>query len=212
MPYIPPQNRPPIDRHVDALAEKIADALAKNDQTAEISVLYRNAFASIADSIAALQKGNRPSEDEAGALAVCIVDTAKGYGQKGGWTGELNYAITMLIQAVPYKLHRRGVWAECLRYWLHAQTVGALTRTAYDIHERYGNEWVGNGLAGVFEDVKDELKRRVNSAYEAAQITKSGDCFKMVPFRTQLVPMEKDGVDGYIEIMLKRQEPEGPGT
>jgi len=212
MPYIPPRNRPPIDRHVDALAEKIADALAKNNQTAEISVLYRNAFASIADSIAALEKGNRPSEDEAGALAACIADTAKGYGQKGGWTGELNYAITMLIQAVPYKLYRRGVWAECLRYWLHAQTVGALTRTAYDIHERYDNEWVGNGLAGVFEDVKDELKRRVNSAYEAAQITKSGDCFKMVPFRTQLVPMEKDGVDGYIEIMLKRQEPEGPGT
>jgi hypothetical protein len=212
MPYIPPQNRPAIDRHVHALAEQIADSLAKNDQTAEISVLYRNAFAAIVDSIAALENGNRPSEDEAGALAACIVDTAKGYGQKGGWTGELNYAITTLIQAVPYTLYRRGVWAECLRYWLHAQTVGALIRTACDIHERFDNEWVGNGLAGVLEDVKDELKRRVNSAYEAAQITKSGDCYKMVPFRTQLVPMEKDGVNGYIEIMLRHHEPEGPGT
>jgi len=212
MPYIPPQNRPPIDRHVDALAGKIAGALARNDQTAEISVLYRKAFAAVADSIAALEKGEQPAEGEAGALAACIVDTAQGYAQKGAWTGELNYAVTMLIQAVPYKLYRQGVWEECLRYWLYAQTVGALTRTAYDIHERFANDWVGNGLAGVFEDVKDELKRRVNSAYEAAQITKSGDCYSMVPFHTRLVPMERDGVDGYIEIMLKHHEPEGPAT
>ncbi len=210
MPYIPPQNRPPIDRCVQPLAERIADALARDGQTAEISVLYRNAFGAIAESIAALEKGDRPGDDEAGALAACIVETAKGYQQKGGWTGELNYAVTTLIQMVPYTLYRRGVWAECLRYWLHAQTVGALTRTAYDIHQRFPNDWVGNGLAGVFEDVKDELKRRVNSAYEAAQITKSGDCYRMVPLRTQLVPMEKDGVEGYIEIMLKRHEPEGP--
>jgi len=27
MPYIPPQNRPAIDKHVDALAERIADVL-----------------------------------------------------------------------------------------------------------------------------------------------------------------------------------------
>jgi hypothetical protein len=210
MPYIPPQNRPGIDRHVDALAEKIADTLAQNDQTAEISVLYRDAFGAIVDSIAALEAGDEPAEGEAGALAACIVDTARAYGQKGGWTGELNYAVTTLIQAVPYKLYNRGVWAECLRYWLHAHTVGALTRTAYDIHESFDNGWIGNGLAGVFEDIKDELKRRVNAPYEAAQITKSGDCFTMVPFHTRLVPIEMGGVDGYIEIMLKKHEPEGP--
>ena len=38
----------------------------------------------------------------------------------------------------------------------------------------------------MFEDIKDEYKRRVNSAYEAAQILKSGDCYDYVPFRTQL--------------------------
>ena len=53
----------------------------------EISVLYRKAFAAIADSIAALERGERPTDGEAGALAACIVDTARGYGQKGGWTG-----------------------------------------------------------------------------------------------------------------------------
>ena len=38
MPYIPPQNRPPIDERVDALAEQMAERLARNNQTAEISV------------------------------------------------------------------------------------------------------------------------------------------------------------------------------
>ncbi len=207
MPYIPPQNRPAIDECVDALAQTIADRLDQNNQTAEISVHYRNALNVIAGSIAALEAGEPAAGDEAGALAECIVETAKAYQQKGGWTGELNYAVTMLIQAVPYKLYKRGVWQECLRYWLYSQTVGALTRTAYDMHARFGNDWVGNGLAGVFEDIKDELKRRVNSAYEAAQITKSGDCYSMMPYHTQLVPMEKDGVEGYIEIMLKHHEP-----
>ena len=47
------------------------------------------------------------------------------------------------------------------------------------------------------------------SADEAAQITKSGDCYNMMPYHTQLVEMEKDGVSGYIEIMLKQHEPEG---
>ncbi len=209
MPYIPPQNRPPIKERVDALAERIADHLERNEQTAEISVHYRDALNAIADSIAALERGQTPADGEERALAECIVDIAGGYEQKGGWTGELNYAVTMLIQAVPYKLYKRGVWEECLRYWLYAQTVGALTRTAYDVHQRFGNDWIGNGLAGVFEDIKDELKRRVNSAYEAAQITKSGDCYTMMPYHTQLVPMEKDGVSGYIEIMLKRHEPQG---
>lgn len=209
MPYIPPQNRPAINERVDALAETIADQLEAEGQTAEISTYYREAFNTIADSIAALEGGESPADDDAGALAECVVDTASGYNQKGGWTGELNYAVTTLIQAVPFKLYERGVWEECLRYWLYAQTVGALTRTAYDVHERFGNDWIGNGLAGVFEDIKDELKRRVNSAYEAAQITKSGDCYNMMPYRTKLVEMEKDEVSGYIEILQKYQEPQG---
>ncbi len=212
MPYIPAQNRPPIDKAVDALADAIAGELQKNGMTAEISVLYRNAFNTIADSIAAIETGGTATRDEAGALAAQVVETAGVYGQRGGWTGELNYAVTMLVQAVPYKLYKRGEWEECLRYWLYSQTVGALTRTAYDIHERFGNDYIGNGLAGVLEDIKDELKRRVNSAYEAAQITGNGDCYTMVPYHTELVPVEKDGVSGYIEIMRKHHEPEGPSA
>jgi hypothetical protein len=52
------------------------------------------------------------------------------------------------------------------------------------------------------KDVKDEYKRRVNTAYEALQIRKSGDCYEKSPFHTQLVEFETAGVTGWIEIML----------
>ena len=45
----------------------------------------------------------------------------------------------------------------------------------------------------------------VNTAYEAAQILKSGDCYDFVPFRTHLVAATVDGVAGYQEVMLPRQ-------
>jgi hypothetical protein len=154
--------------------------------------------------------GRPPAETAAQRVARTVLDVAADYGQKGGWLGELNYAVTTLIQAVPFKLYRDGTWPEALRYWLHAETVGALTRAAYELHECTGNNWIANGLAGVLEDVKDELKRRVNTAYEAAQIRKSGDCYQMVPYRTQLVPMSVGDVEGYIEIMLGHQEPQAP--
>ena len=128
-------------------------------------------------------------------------------GVKGGWTGELNYAITMLIQHVPHEMRLRKAWDESLRYWIYAETVGALTRTAYDLHVRTGDDYIGNGLTGVFEDIKDEYKRRVNTAYEAAQILKSGDCYDLAPFRTRLVAATVDGVAGYQEVMLPRQNP-----
>jgi len=100
-----------------------------------------------------------------------------------------------------------GAWDESLRYWIYAETVGALVRTSYDIHARYANTWIGNGLAGVLVDVKDEYKRRVNTAYEAAQILKSGDCYDATPFHTRLVAFEHGGVRGYIEIMLPKAAP-----
>lgn len=208
MPYIPPDNRPPIDEKVQALAGEIADAVADAGQTAEISVHYRNAFLEIAAFLARAETGEKapPPAGAAEELASTILEIAAGYDLKGGWTGELNYALTQLIQQVPYQLFRRGAWDEPLRYWIYAETVGALTRTAYDLHARMENDYVGNGLAGVFEDVKDEYKRRVNTAYEAAQILKSGDCYAHVPFRTELVAVRVAGVQGYQEVLLPKRD------
>jgi hypothetical protein len=208
MPYIPAANRPAIDAKVHALASEIAEEMIGQRHTAEISAHYRRAFTAIADFLAAKEHETAVAPVSAAqGLAAAIIETASGSGVKGGWTGELNYAITRLIQRVPDEMRVRGAWDETLRYWIYAQTVGALTRTAYELHSRMADDYVGNGLAGVFEDVKDEYKRRVNTAYEAAQILKSGDCYEYAPFRTQLVPTTVDGVAGYQEVMLPKQKP-----
>ena len=207
MPYIPPCNRPEIDEKVDVLAEKISAELIAKGETAEISVLYRSAFKSVASHIASLEYDmNLSTESAEEELAYVIVEKAAMYDQVGAWVGELNYAITMLIQMVPYKMHKKGVWSEALRYWLYAQTVGALTRTAYELHSKMKNDYVANGLIGVFEDIKDEYKRRVNIPYEAAQINKSGDCFDHSPYRTKLVPFRVNDTEGFIEVQLPSQE------
>ena len=209
MPYIPPQNRPAIDQCAQALAERIALRLEKETITAAVSELYRDSFMKIARAIVALETGRTQAiaVGEERALAESIVVAAKSYNQPGGFLGELNYALTRLIQLVPYCMYKKGLWKEALRYWLYAETVGALVRTSYETHSAFGNDWIANGLAGVFEDVKDEYKRRVNTAYEALQIRKSGDCYEKSPFHTQLVEFETAGVKGWIEIMLPQLDP-----
>jgi hypothetical protein len=211
MPYIPPKNRPMIDEKVIALAQEISSALVKNSATAEISELYRICFEAIASFIRRYESsGNKCIPMNASEeLALSVIKAAESYNQKSAWVGELNYALTMLIQQVPYQMVKRGIWSEYLRYWLYAQTVGALVCTSYRIQSSGNNDWITNGLAGVFEDVKDEYKRRVNTAYEAAQIRKSGDCYHFVPFHTQLVATVMEGVKGYIEVQLDQHEPEG---
>jgi hypothetical protein len=209
MPYIPPENRPAIDARVEQVASAIASRLIERGESAEISVLYRAAFRDLAAAIVERESGRTPASATAvGQLAEAVIDAAHRYGQRGGWLGELNYALTRLIQRVPFDMVARGAWKEYLRYWLYAETVGALTRAAYEIHAEYPDTWIGNGLAGVFEDVKDEYKRRVNTAYEAVQILKSGDCFDLVPLHTRLVPAETDGVRGWTEVMLPVHTPE----
>jgi hypothetical protein len=208
MPYISAANRPAIDEKVAPLADEIATAMIHEQHTAEISTYYRRVFLEIADFISAAEKATAVEPaSKAQQLAATILETARPSGVKAGWTGELNYAITRLIQRVPYEMRLRKAWDESLRYWIYAETVGALTRTAYDMHVRTGDDYVGNGLTGVFEDIKDEYKRRVNTAYEAAQILKSGDCYELAPFRTRLVVATVDGVAGYQEVMLPKQNP-----
>ncbi len=207
MPYIPPKNRPAIDEAIEKLAIEMADNLVKNNITGSISENYRAAFAEICDYIVSFEKGlKQTASTSAQKVAESVIEMAKDYEQQGGWQGELNFAITRLIQWVPFEMYKRKEWAEALRYWLYAQTVGALVRTSYEIHDKYENDWVSNGLAGVFEDIKDEYKRRVNTAYERVQISKSGDCFEKSPFKTKLVDFEHSGVKGWIEIMLPQAE------
>ena len=209
MPYIPKENRPAIDEAVERLSKEVADKLIANNIAGSISEDYTVIFMEIADYIAKAEVGNAPTSNLSNAqlVAQSIHKMAESYNLQGGWQGELNYAITRIIQWVPFEMYQRKEWSEALRYWLYAQTVGALIRTSNNLMKLPQENWITNGLAGVFEDIKDEYKRRVNTSYEALQIRKSGDCFEKSPFCTELVEFEHKGVQGWIEIMLPQKEP-----
>src|SRR5437762_14257379 len=97
---------------------------------------------------------DRPELDTAAKnLAEEIAIVSKKYKYDGAFLGELNYSLTRLIQHLPRSLMTHCGFKDEIRYWLYA------------------------GIVGVLVDVKDEYKRRVNTAYEAAQIEKSGDCY-----------------------------------
>jgi hypothetical protein len=114
-------------------------------------------------------------------LADGIAKVAAKYKYDGAFLGEMNYALTRLIQHLPRSLQEFQSFKDEIRYWMYA------------------------GIVGVLVDVKDEYKRRVNVAYEAAQIEKSGDCYD-TPYYTRLVDVvDKTGAKvGTMEIQLKR--------
>lgn len=117
------------------------------------------------------------------ALADGIAHVAKKYNYDGAFAGELNYALTRLLQEIPRSLMATGQIKEEIRYWIQPLMYGVLT------------------------DVAWEHKRRVNVSYEAAQIVKSGDCYD-TPFYTRLVEIvDKAGSHvGYQEVMVKRSD------
>lgn len=125
---------------------------------------------------------DRPAIAEAAAnLSKAITSAAKKHGYDGAFAGELNYALTRLLQEIPRDLVKDGTLREEIRYWIQPL------------------------MYGVLLDVALEHKRRVNTAYEAAQIVKSGDCYD-TPYYTRLVEVI-DGsgkVIGHQEVMLKR--------
>lgn len=208
MPYVPSKKTvpPAPDRElIDIFVEKLADQIS-NDVTDNLSLLteYKRVFMVIANKLAKINQENKfdPSGTVAEyGLAHTIHATGKKYEYEGAFLGELNYAITRLIQRVPQLLVQKGKWADELRYWVYAQTVSAL------IYASRHTENYAFGIDGCFEDTKDEYKRRVNPAYEAWQILKNGDCYD-TPYYTRLVEVvdENGQLVGHQEIMLKRSE------
>jgi len=197
MPYVPTPDRPELNPLIMKLGDQIASMLipAIPDGTdpnkaavPEISVIYRDVFLDIALKLRENQE-NRPrfrkEKNLAEDLADGIFEVAKKYGYDSAWAGELNYAATVLIQDVPLAMVERKAWNTDLRYWLYSGTVGALTRTALGIDaiardpnaRNHRDDWITDQLVGVFTDVVDEYKRRVNPAYEIAQILRNGDCY-----------------------------------
>lgn len=203
MPYISARERPAIDRKVEDLAMEISASLSGGaNKDTEISALYRASFHELAKALLQLQSGKvARASRRARHLAVEVFGKDQD-GERGAWLGRLNYALTRLIQRVPERMVEKGTWKDEFRYWVYAMTVGALERSAMEIHMSEGEGWPKDGLVGVLMDVKDEYKRRVNSAYEMVQIRKAGDCYT-TRYRTELAEFrDKNGkLRGYVEVM-----------
>lgn len=114
------------------------------------------------------------------SLAKAIAETASRHDGEAAFAGQLNYALTRLIQEIPRELKEKGIVNKELRYWMMPL------------------------MYGVLNDVALEHKRRVNVAYEAEKIVQSGDCYD-APYRTKLVPVIDMNLEiiGYQEVMLK---------
>ncbi len=220
MPYVPSkktdgksQDRELIDIAVEPLAVSICERVIASPQNVIIFDLYRQSFLTIARTLYLLQQGAKTFDiGLTGKLAEVIFQVAEKYKYDGAWFGELNYAITRLIQVVPNKLVEAGHWKSALRYWSYAGAVGILKKTSDYFStgggSDYGDNWVTDGLVGVFIDIKDEYKRRVNTSYEAQQIIKSGDCYD-APYFTRLIAVidkETKKIVGYQEVMIKKED------
>jgi len=208
MPYIPSEKTVPpaedrkiLDTEVNLLAKESTERITNN---LSLIAIYRSVFLEIAKTLKCLVDDNyvyTDTEDYTRIVAYRIYEIGDKYGYEGAYLGELNYFITRFIQRVPQIMVESGQWKDELRYWLYAATVEALTCAAYE------TRYLEIGVSGVFEDIKDEYKRRVNPAYEAAQIIKSGDCYD-TPYYTRLVEVVDESGDlvGHQEIMLKRSK------
>jgi len=208
MPYVPSlKTQPPqedreiLDPLIDDLAKYVAVRVISNFSLISKYVTVFEDIINVLKGSVLSKKTIRSPTMPAKELAIAIFEVAEKYEYEGAFLGELNYAITRLIQRVPQMKVQRNEWKEELRYWLYAATVEALL-----FAKDYASQFE-IGIAGVFEDIKDEYKWRVNRAYEAAQIIKSGDCYD-TPYYTRLVSVfDENGKHvGYMDIYLKRSE------
>ncbi|KKS38243.1 MAG: hypothetical protein A3G49_02270 [Candidatus Sungbacteria bacterium RIFCSPLOWO2_12_FULL_41_11] len=208
MPYVPSEKTvpPAEDRKIlDPVIEVLAkDAASKITDNSSLIPLYKNIFCEVACELWFLLDGEATSHiGPARHLARTIYDVAKKYGYWGAHQGELNYSITRFIQRVPQIMVEQKKWLEKdeLRYWVYASTTDAL------ISASRHTEDLGIGVSGVFEDIKDEYKWKVNRPYEIAQVIKSGDCYD-APYYMRIVEIvDEDGRRvSYLEIPLPRSD------
>jgi hypothetical protein len=203
MPYIANEDRPLIDLEVQNVADEIVQFSVTPIQVFD---RFYKAMRDACMIIDACQNGfgiTIPSV--AKRLGRTIFDMARKYNYDGAWLGGLNYATTRLIQIIPKIIVEKNMITEEFRYWYYAEVVGYLGALVKFYQDVDNTDWINQGFAGVFEDVKDEYKRRVNVSYEAYQNIKTGDCYDS-PYYTRLIEV-KDQLGnpiGYQEIMVKR--------
>ncbi|MDO8676192.1 MAG: hypothetical protein Q7K16_00835 [Candidatus Azambacteria bacterium] len=206
MPYVPSKktdgkstDREVIDAALEPLVQSVVAEITNNFS---LRPIYERVFVQTTCILRDMLKSSSViSEGLIWNLAKSIYETGAKYGYEGAYLGEFNYAFTRFIQRVPQVKVERGDWKDELRYWLYAETVTALK------HAEDRTEFLNIGVDGVFRDIKDEYKWRVNRSYETAQILKSGDCYD-TPFYNKPVEVvdESGALIGHVYIDIKRSE------
>jgi hypothetical protein len=201
-----------MEPYISELAEDVVNQLlarggkTEAQQQADLGAAYNNVLLEVVGAIIDVESGKDSlPKTPAQRMGQQIFDVAR---RKGGsirvdWLGNLNYAITRLIQMVPHSMAQKHGWKSEFNQRIYLMTAGAIEHTALAVRERYvpGNiEWVLDGLVGVLFDIADEYKRRVNIAYQAVQMKERGDVY-YVPFRTEIVEVKNQFGKGYQEIM-----------
>ncbi|MBI2640033.1 MAG: hypothetical protein HYW90_04070 [Candidatus Sungbacteria bacterium] len=212
MPYVPSQKTIPpaedrkvIDAALEPVVHKAALVITRNSSLKKI---YRQFFIMVARDLWTMLANPGDvdeglSKGEVCGLARAIYETGAKYGYEGAFLGELNYAITRFIQRVPQVKVAQGAWKDTdeLRYWLYAETVAAL------IYASRHTEDFDIAVDGVFIDIKDEYKWRVNRSYETLQIIKSGDCYDTPYYNKPVEVVNENGSHvGYVYVDLKRSD------
>lgn len=213
MPYISSEetdgkssDRKIIDAALEPLARKIAAEITNNFSLRKI---YQRVFIETARALYHLihllnseEIYNAFQLDPASiklAKTIYRVGTREYYG--GAYLGAFNYAITRFIQRVPQIKVEQGEWKYEFRYWLYAETVSAL------VYASRHTEDLDIGVDGVFIDIKNEYKWRVNRSYETAQILKNGDCYD-TPYYNKLVEVvdENGNHIGHVYVDVERSK------
>ncbi|MDA1334743.1 MAG: hypothetical protein O2794_01850 [bacterium] len=201
MPYVQSIDRTGLDILIDGAAHTAA---SKSTDNTKLLQGYKQAFTTVASNLLHFVRGGSGCEVKQSPymiLARGIYEAGEQYGYDGAYLGELNYAITRFIQKVPQIKVESGEWepANELRYWLYARTVEALIWASAETLS------YGCGIAGVFEDIKDEYKRRVSAPYEITQQLKNGDCYT-TPYYTKPIPLynQQGHIIGYMEVHMTR--------
>ncbi|MBI2023034.1 hypothetical protein HYT01_00515 [Candidatus Giovannonibacteria bacterium] len=204
----PADDRKILDPLVEVLSQKAAEEIKENK---DLIPVYLGIFKEVGFVLTRLIQVDGagpmpfPMHTPERKLAEAIYGLRKKYGYDGAEDGELNYSMYTFIQRVPQIKVEKGEWQakDELRYWLYVRgTAHALFVAALHFKDSE------LGLAGVFIDIKDEIKVRINRAYEIIQYAeKSEDC-TFAPYYSKPVKAvdEKGNLIGYIEVHMKRSE------
>jgi len=199
MPYVPKADRRALDIVVEAASFSCAGSIKNN---LDVILRYREEFTRAADTLEELLRHRtKPTQLQwpGVLLGNAVYEAGEKHGYNGAYLGELNYAVTRFIQRVPSIMVADGRWKDEFRYWYYAAVVEALM-----LSYEHTKGWL-LGIAGVFMDVKDEFKWKVNRSYEMVQIAKNGDCYD-TPYYSRAIPVLDQGGKhaGYIDLHLER--------